>query len=97
MVGCLIYSRNIFSIPCKVQSVFIRSSPLSKPQEYTTNKFFQMAVLVMAVGLLIQLAGKILYTSSGANNSHIYLLFIAPSVVASIWLVYKHLDFFLRK
>lgn len=48
----------------------------------------------MAVGLLLQLAGKILYTSSGVNSSHVYLLFIAPSVVASIWLVYKHLDFF---
>lgn len=67
---------------------------MSKTQEYTTNKFIQMAFLIMVVGLLIQLAGKILYTSSGANNSHIYLLFIAPSVVASIWLVYKHLDFF---
>ena len=48
----------------------------------------------MAVGLLLQLSGKILYTSSGANNAHIYLLFIAPSVVASIWLMYKRLDLF---
>jgi O-antigen ligase len=77
--------------------VFVGSCPLIKIQEFTTNKFPQVAVAIMAVGLFLQLTGKILYTSSGVNNSHVYLLFIASSVVASIWLVCKHPDFFSRE
>jgi len=67
---------------------------LSKTQECLEVKYCRTAVLIMAVGLLLQLSGKILYTSSSANNTHIYLLFIVPSIVASIWLMYKRLDFF---
>ena len=67
---------------------------MSKIQGCLEVKYCRMAVLIMAVGLLLQLSGRILYSSSSANNTHVYLLFIVPSALVSMWLMYKRLDFF---
>lgn len=60
------------------------------------NKFYLALLCFMAVGLLVQLTGKILYTSGSANGAHVYILFIIPSLVVPAWLYCKHRDFFSR-
>jgi len=56
-----------------------------------------LVIWVMTIGLFLQLAGKILFTSGSANGVYVYLFFIIPSAVASVWLACKRTEFFSRE
>lgn len=50
-------------------------------QNFLDDKLFKALFFIMSVGLFIQLAGKIFYSSSSANGVHVYFLLILPSLI----------------
>ncbi len=49
---------------------------------------------IMSIGLLIQLAGPILYTSGSMNGVHIYWLLILPALLLVVWAGIKKIPLF---
>ncbi|MFT7299777.1 MAG: O-antigen ligase [Porticoccus sp.] len=64
---------------------------------FREKKWIMLVIWVMTIGLFLQLAGKILFTSGSANGVYVYLFFIIPSAVASVWLACKRTEFFSRE
>ncbi|WP_461482056.1 O-antigen ligase family protein [Porticoccus sp.] len=59
-------------------------------QELHENKLVTSLYYLLATGLFVQLAGKVLYASGSANGVHVYLLLILPMLVlVSLALFYK--------
>lgn len=61
---------------------------------FTESKVVVGFLVAMSVGLLLQLTGKILYSSGSANGSHVYILLILPSLFISLWLACTKRHFF---
>lgn len=49
------------------------------------KKVFKILYWVMAVGLFLQLTGKVLYASGSMNGVHVYLLLVLPALFLVFW------------
>jgi O-antigen ligase len=77
--------------------LYVKGAILFVSKEFRENKWSMLVILVMTIGLFLQMTGKILFTSGSANGVSVYLFFIIPSAVASVWLMCKRVEFFSRE